>query len=109
EGQVKSGVIARWTRKRMEAFITAFCKQVAEGTNEASLEANLTAIVEDDQKSQALFDAYRRVALSASPELGPRIIALVTARIVGESRQPTVEEDKIMMAAERMNDAELIE
>jgi hypothetical protein len=105
----KSGVIERWTRRRSEQFIRTFCDLVAEGKDDAEIEPFLTAIVEDEDKSAALFDAYRRVALSASPVLGPRIIALVTARIVSESRQPTVEEEKILSVAEKMTDAELSE
>lgn len=105
----KSGVIERWSRRRSEQFIRTFCELVAAGKSDDEIEPYLTAIMDDENKSAALFDAYRRVAMSASPVLGPRIIALVTARIVGEARQPTDEEEKILTAAEKMTDAELIE
>jgi hypothetical protein len=105
----KAAVIERWSRKRAEAFVTAFCATVVKGTDAEEIDGQLAELMADEQKSQALFDAYRRVVMSASPVLGPRIIALVMARIVGENRQPTTEEDKLMTAAERMTDAELSE
>jgi hypothetical protein len=105
----KTGVIERWTRRRAEQFVNTFCGLVTSDKSDDEIELYLTSIIEDEKKSEALFDAYRRVALSASPTLGPRIVALVTARIVGADRQPTAEEDKILSAAEKMTDVELIE
>lgn len=105
----KSGVIDRWSRRRAEEFVRTFCDLVCAGKSDEEIEPYLNAIVQDDAKSAALFDAYRRVALSASPVLGPRIIAIITARLVGEKRVPNYDEEKLLAAGERLNDAELIE
>ncbi len=105
----KTNVIERWTRYRAEEFVKTFCDAVTKGCSEDEIKQKLDEIVNDDVKSAALFDAYRRVSLSASSTIGPRIIALVTARIVGESRNATSEEDRLMAVAELLTDNEMAE
>lgn len=105
-------VIERWSRRRAEAFFKQFVAQVTEidskGGSFDSIEHVLTELIEDDNKSEVLFESYRRVCLSASVSLGPRIIALLTARLVAESRNATDEEERIFMAAESLSDSELM-
>jgi hypothetical protein len=105
----KTNVIERWSRKRAEEFVKTFCNAVTEGVHNDEIANKLDEMMADDSKSAALFDAYRRVALSASATIGPRIIALVTARIIAESRDTTPTEERIMAVAELLTDAEFAE
>jgi hypothetical protein len=72
------------------------------------LEEDLTKLVEDEVCAEVLFDAYRRVSLSKSKSLGPRIIGLLTAQLVVEARVASDVEDAIFDVAETLTDEELI-
>lgn len=81
----RTHVIDRWTRRRAEEFFEQFCKEVSSqngAPTPSELDEELTKLLEDEACSEVLFDAYRRVALSKSKILGPRIIAILTAEIV---------------------------
>ncbi|MBN2588317.1 MAG: hypothetical protein JXA96_00525 [Sedimentisphaerales bacterium] len=105
-------VIERWSRRRAETFFKQFAAQVTEIDKKYgsfdSIEHVLTELLEDEHKSEVLFESYRRVCLSASVSLGPRIIALLTARLIAENRNATEEEERIFMAAESLSDSEFI-
>ncbi len=106
----RTHVIDRWSRRRAEEFFAQFCKEVShqrDGATPYKLDEILTKIVEDEVCSEILFDAYRRVALSRSKALGPRIIALLTAELVAEGRVAADLEDTIFLAAENLTDDEL--
>ncbi|MEI7462422.1 MAG: hypothetical protein WCK15_23745, partial [Pirellula sp.] len=85
------------------------CGAVADGRDPEDIQSKLDEMMADDSKSAALFDAYRRVSLSASPTIGPRIIALVTARIIAEARDASPTDERIMAVAELLTDAEFVE
>ena len=106
----RTQVVERWSRRRAEAFFDQFCSEVARSHEAASdgLDAALTKIIEDDTCSEVLFDAYRRVALSKSRELGPRVIGLLTAELVGSKRVADDIEDSMFLAAENLTDDELL-
>jgi hypothetical protein len=59
--QFQSRVIARWTKTRAEQFITTFCAEVVSG-DEKAIKEQLDKILDDDQLSALLFDAYQAVA-----------------------------------------------
>jgi hypothetical protein len=105
----KTNVIERWSRKRAEEFVRAFCAAVTDGRDADDIQSRLDDMMADDVKSAALFDAYRRVSLSASPTLGPRIIALVTAKVIAESRNASPTEERIMAVSELLTDTEFVE
>jgi hypothetical protein len=108
----RTHVIDRWSRRRAEAFFEQLCRELAatpEGSAPEDLEARLTRLVEDETCSEVLFDAYRRVSLAKSRDLGPRIIALLTAKIVAGRRVASDQEDSIFLAAENLTDDELTE
>jgi len=105
----KTNVIERWSRKRAEEFIRTFCDAVAEGRDTEDVLSQLNEIMADEAKSAALFDAYRRVSLSSSATIGPRIIALVTAKIVSQNRDASSEEERILSVSEQLNDAQFAE
>jgi hypothetical protein len=107
----RAQVIERWSRRRALEFFDQFCKEVSgqcDGATPRELDEALTKIVEDEMCSEILFDAYRRVALSRSKALGPRIIALLTAELVGQRRVAGDLEDTLFLAAENLTDDELI-
>src|SRR6202043_1948719 len=107
----RAQVIERCSRSRAQAFFNQFCDEVSrqcDGAAPQELEDTLTRIVEDEACSEILFDAYRRVALSRSRALGPRIIALLTAELVAERRGAGDLEDTIFTAAENLTDEELL-
>jgi hypothetical protein len=104
----KALVIDRWARRRAEAFFESFVEELA-ANNEtgqplSNMEPILSAMLGDELKSDVLFDAYRRVSFSASPFIGPRIIAVLTARLVADNRLAEANEERIMLAAEMLND-----
>src|SRR5215207_1309246 len=95
----RAHVIERWSRRRAEEFVVQFCEEISRqrgGATHHELEEALTRIVEDEVCSEILFDAYRRLTLSRSRVLGPRIIALLTAELVGEKRVASDHEDAIL-------------
>ncbi|MGA2253347.1 MAG: hypothetical protein ABSG53_01690 [Thermoguttaceae bacterium] len=105
----KTNVIDRWSKRRAEEFDQTFCAQVGENHATEDLNDALDQIINDEAKSEALFDAYRRVALSASPTIGPRIIALITAKLVADGRWASSTEERLLAAAELLSDAEFVE
>jgi hypothetical protein len=107
----RTHVIERWSRRRAEVFFDQFCAEVAQSKQVSkpdTIESALTKIIEDEVCSEVLFDAYRRVALTRSKELGPRIIALLTAELVMAKRIADEIEDSMFLAAENLTDDELL-
>ena len=108
----KTNVIERWTKRRAQSFFDEFCREVEielAGTESAKLDDILSHILEDETCSEILFDAYRRVSLTKSKELGPRIIGIVTAELVLQERIAGEIEDVILSAAENLTDVELLQ
>jgi hypothetical protein len=108
----RTNVVERWSRHRAEQFFKVFCQQVAAERSllsDAEVELLLARMLDDDLSTEVLFDAYRRVTLSRSRILGPRIIGLLTATLVSERRVASDEEDTIFAAAEELHDGELRE
>jgi hypothetical protein len=99
-------------RRRAEAFFDTFVAELAarDQTEQSlsSLEPMLAEMLGDELKSQVLFDAYRRVSLSASPSIGPRIIAVLTARLIAANRVANADEERLMLSAEILNDRDVV-
>ncbi|THC43985.1 hypothetical protein [Massilia sp. Mn16-1_5] len=104
----KSAVIERWSTYRAEKFFKLFLEEIRKESDSrfesADLNEMLRQVAPTDKQSSALFDAYRRVALSASKDIGPMIIGMLTAGIVLEDRQASNDEELIFQAAEVLND-----
>lgn len=108
--QFRTHVIARWSKQRAEEFFYQFCREVgkeATDGNSDKIDSMLQEMMEDDVKSEILFDAYRRVSLSRSKKIGPRIIGLITAKLVIAGETASDEEDNMLLAAENLSDDEL--
>jgi hypothetical protein len=107
---IKDKIVTRWSKYRADQFLSAFVDEVNREadvrTQSAGLNDMLREIGEKAERTSSLFDAYRRVALSASKTVGPQVIGLLVARILLEDREATFEEEQIFDAAEALNDRE---
>lgn len=105
---VKDNVIGRWSEHRAQKFFDAFLDEVRKEqdvlTTSAPLNDMLQAIADSDERTSTIFDAYRRVALSASKDIGPMVIGLLTARIVLEDRTASEIEEMVFEGSEVLND-----
>ncbi len=108
---VKSSVVEKMSRRRAEVFLSELLRKITEFNKGSlslkSIETLLNEIIEDEVKAEVLFEAYRKVCLSTSSSLGPKIIAFMTAKLLTERRLATPEEERILLVAEMMNDAEM--
>ncbi len=103
-------IIDSRVRKRHEQFFEAFCKEVQLenlGKKSNYVDVLLNAILDDPDRSEVLFDAYRKLSLAKSSFLGPRIIGILTAKISIEERDPEYYEDSFFDVAEALTDKEL--
>lgn len=69
----------------------------------------LDELLSDEKKSELVFDAYRSVCLSRSKDLGPRVIALLTAELLVRQSEAGTSEFAIFSVAEGLLDFELAE
>lgn len=107
-GYFKKEVIGRWSEYRADRFFSAFLNEVRKEADDrfqsADLSDMLRMIAASEKQTTVLFDAYRRVALSASKDIGPMIIGMLTATIALEDRDATSDEELVFEGAETLND-----
>lgn len=96
------------SQRFIEALINAVRLELDHDVSEDELN-ELLAKLANKTNSEAVFDSCRRACLSRSKEIGPRVIALLTAVLLSEERGPNDEEKMILDVAERLNDGELEE
>ncbi|WP_321894539.1 hypothetical protein [Paraburkholderia heleia] len=105
---IKEKAIGRWSEHRAKKFLDAFVEEVRKEldvkTTSADLNDKLRSIAKSEAQTSALFDAYRRVALSASKDIGPMVIGLLTAKIVLEDREASEIEEMVFEGAEILKD-----
>lgn len=110
EDFLKDQIVLRLSKRRQDAFIDQFCRAVQKAGDDATVSAELIDLLkklgEDDMLAEGLFEAYRKVAFSASKEIGPRVIALIAAKILAEGREPDEQENSLFAVAESFNDAD---
>ncbi|MEQ1905985.1 MAG: hypothetical protein ABL888_17480 [Pirellulaceae bacterium] len=105
-------VIERLSKRRAQHFFLQFCHEVEielAGGHSEELELLLDKMLQGEHSTELLFDAYRRVSLSRSKTIGPRVIGIITAKLAIERREPTGAEESMLDAAEQLYDDELIE
>jgi hypothetical protein len=106
----KTAVIERWSKHRAEQFFHSFVQTLAHYdlklVDETFVKAQLDSLFSDELKTEVLYDAYRQVAFAASKTVGPRIIGILVARLVHFRRLANDGEEKILIAAESLNDDE---
>ena len=79
----RTNVIERWSKRRANNFFQQFCREVEielAGGRSEELETLLDKMLQDEHSTELLFDAYRRVSLSRSKAIGPRVIGILTAK-----------------------------
>lgn len=112
-GFVKEKAIGRWSEYRANKFLDTFVDEVRKEKDvkldSADLNDMLRSVASSDHQTSALFDAYRKVALSASKDIGPMVIGLLTARIVLDDRQASEVEEMVFQGAEVLNDRDFVD
>lgn len=109
ERLVRKHVIERWTRRRAIEFYRSFCATLlSQNPTGAQLEQMLDELLQDDARSEVVFEAYRMVCLAKSKTVGPRIIAVLVAEIVQRDGIADDEEEMLLAAAEQLSDNEFL-
>lgn len=107
-----TNVIERWTKKRAEKFFETFQHEIARarvlGDNPEALGATLDHMMSTELGSEILFDAYRKVCISKSKVIGPRIIGFLSAELCLEGRLANDIEELYFSVAETLSDTELL-
>lgn len=109
-GVFKAEVIDKWQNYRARQFLEQLAKTWIEEKEKDKETPQLDQILKhfsDERYSEILFESYRKVCLSASRELGPRIIALITSMLLKEGRVADEFEDMMLTVAEQFRDTEL--
>lgn len=104
-------VIERWSRARAATYFEQFCQEIETelaGGQSDQLDTLLDQLLQDDYATEVMFDAYRSVVMSRSKTIGPRLVAVLTARLVVEQRLPNHREESFLWAAEELDDDELL-
>lgn len=110
--KIYSSVLDKVKNARAQVFFDQFIKEFVNekttGQDSDVLDRTLTRIHKNETAKELLYDAYRRVCLSASKNLGPRIIAILTAKLISEERMATEIEERFFLAAEQLSDTDFI-
>lgn len=104
-------VIERWTNHRSQQFFEQFCREVElelAGEKSDKLELMFDQMLANATSTELLFEAYRRVCLTRSKTVGPRVIGILSAKLALQKRDLTEVEETILDAAEQLHDDELI-
>lgn len=105
--------IERWTVFRRDQFFESLLENLqieqASGEERPEVDEALDELLKDDQNSEVLFDAYRRVCFSKTKKYGPRIIGLLTAELLNNASTSDDDEEMIFAAAELLGDVEFAE
>jgi hypothetical protein len=105
--------LQRWTAYRREQFLQSLLENLqieqASGDRRDEVDEALDRLLESEESSEVLYDAYRRVCFTRSKNYGPRIVGLLTAELLNNSMTSSEEDEMIFEAAERLNDVQLID
>lgn len=100
-----------WLERRGREFWSRFQRSVAEDSgvavSGAALDGCLEELLRDETKMEVVSEAARSAFLSKSRTVGPRVIALLAARIVLEDRTATANEELVLDACEALSDSDL--
>ncbi|BBH53734.1 hypothetical protein [Fluviispira sanaruensis] len=108
----KNFVIDKWSSYRVNVFLNTLCKELIVSSSnvlENDVKKMIDEIINDDIKSEILFESYRKVFMSASKNIGPRVIAILTSKIISENRIATQYEEQMFLVSESLIDLELKE
>lgn len=110
---LETNVTSRWSRHRGRQFLSQLIEELHKQQDvryeSATLNELLAKVVKSDKETSELFDAYRRVALCASKDIGPMVIAVFVASLWERNVEAGDEEEQLFMAAEALNDRDFVE
>ncbi|MEZ2308071.1 MULTISPECIES: hypothetical protein [Paraburkholderia] len=106
--KIKARVLGRWTEYRAQRFTERLVEEVRKEQDIKGLSADLNDVlemlVEGESQSALLYDSYRRVALCASRDVGPKVIGILTAALLLDDKQATAEDEQVFLASETLHD-----
>lgn len=109
--KVRGLVFERAAKHRQKVFVESLTETLREelfyDASEDAAEALLDKMLAKKELEEAVHDSFRRVALSRSRELGPRITGYMLGNILAESRAASVDEQRWADASENLYDDEL--
>jgi hypothetical protein len=106
-------IISFGKNKRQEYFLSEFLKaypkELKSGVETNALDKLFRKIEASEEMKEMIFEVYRKVCLSASKSLGPKIMGILTSQICFEERIANSTEELIFETCEILNDRELRE
>lgn len=105
--KIGSLVLQRCAERRAVNFLESFLKEIeaAKGKRQ-SLPQVLDKYLEDETSQEYIFAAYRKVIFSASKDIGPKIIGLITANALLKGKNEF--DELVGMAAESLTDNDFL-
>lgn len=111
--KVGNFVIERWTVFRRDHFFQSLLENLqieqASGEEKSEVDEALDELLKNEQSSEVLFDAYRRVCFSKTKKYGPRIIGLLTAELLNNASTSDDDDEMVFAAAELLGDVDFAE
>ncbi|WP_186009820.1 hypothetical protein [Burkholderia gladioli] len=111
--KIKQKVLGRWGEHRAQKFTERLVEEVRKEQEIKGLSADLNDVLEKllegESQSALLYDSYRRVALCASRDVGPKVIGLLTAGLLLKDQQATTEDEQLFLASESLHDRDFVD
>lgn len=109
--EVGGSILRRCSDRRTHVYFQQLAdslgEEIPEPDRAVRIRAALERVASREESRETVHEYYRRSVLSRSRETGPRVLALLAARLIGEQREPTEVEHQIAEVAETCTDAEL--
>lgn len=109
--RLAAAIIRPCAERRAHAYFHQLADALTSKTNATesaeAIDAALDRVLKRDSARETVFEFYRQSVLSRSKELGPRLLALLAARLIGEDRKPTLAEQQVAEIAEACTDDDL--
>lgn len=109
--KVAAAIIRPCAERRGHAFFHKLAEvlagQVDGQVSPEAVGAALDRVMADDPARETVYEFYRKSVLSRSRETGPRLLALLAARLVQERRIATEAENEVAEVAETCTDDDL--
>lgn len=111
--KLAAAVIRPCAERRAHAYFhklaEALAADVSEKASTEVIAAALDRVMARDSARETVYEFYRQSVLSRSKEVGPRLLALLAARLVREGRKPTEAEQQVAEIAEACTDDDLVQ
>lgn len=111
--EVGGAMLKKCSDRRTHGYFLQLADSLGEDIPEPDravrIRAALERVAAREETRETVHEYYRRSVLSRSKEIGPRILALLAARMIREQREPTAVEHQIADVAETCTDGELSE